>query len=226
MLSHSLLVAATLLSAPGASSPAVSGVSGQTYASYTAAYNEADGRPMLVVLNPAADSLGSRVDVEQLRQNTSLESELADFVVAEIDTGTEHGQKVYDLFDAPTLPHVVVIDSRKKQVYKTSGSMTAERLEQALQAAVTTPAATPVSVTSLRPTATSFTTPVQSAPLATSTSQPVVSSPFPASSVVRPSGSVPSVSTPLSIPMLSTPLPAAAPAGDCPSCRKYRAYQF
>jgi hypothetical protein len=51
---------------------------------------------MLVVLNPPADevSAGPAIDVTALRQDADISRVLGNYVVAEIDTGTEHGRKV------------------------------------------------------------------------------------------------------------------------------------
>ena len=96
--------------------------------SYTRAYHAAADahRPMLVVLNPSADqvSTGTMIDVDALRQDGDLAGLLGDYVVAEIDTGTEHGRKVHEVFGSKALPRIVVIDADQKwQVYRTSAQL-------------------------------------------------------------------------------------------------------
>jgi hypothetical protein len=102
----------------------------QTFQSYTQAWHAAadEHRPMLVVLNPPEGevSAGSAIDVAALRQDVEIAKVLGNYVVAAIDTGTEHGKKVHELFGSKALPRVVVIDANQKwQVYRTS-----ERLEK------------------------------------------------------------------------------------------------
>lgn len=98
------------------------------FESYTEAYHRAelDSRPMLVILNPGnAEGL----NVSEM----SIHAELAGYVVAEVDTTTEHGQQVHELFKSPSLPHVVVIDNKqKKQIFKTSDSLTEGELAKVL----------------------------------------------------------------------------------------------
>jgi hypothetical protein len=119
-----------LLLAVGATFGGMNAESGaQTFQSYTQAWHAAadEHRPMLVVLNPPGDevSAGSAIDVEALRQDAEISKVLGNYVVAEIDTGTEHGKKVHELFGSKALPRIVVIDANQKwQVYRTS-----ERLE-------------------------------------------------------------------------------------------------
>lgn len=98
--------------------------------SYTKAYKQAGelSRPMLVILNPGVDA-ANRVNVEEM----SVDKALTGYVVAEIDTTTAHGKRVHELFKSPSLPHVVVIDdNQQKQIYKTSGKLSADRLSEIL----------------------------------------------------------------------------------------------
>ncbi len=107
-----------------------------TYGSYTKAYRAANAvhRPMLVVMNPAGENV-SRQDVitaESLVQDERTRAMLNGYVVAIIDTGTEHGKTVHGLFGNPELPRIVVIDERQeKQVFQSS-----EQLEPAALARV------------------------------------------------------------------------------------------
>ena len=110
----------------------------QKFESYTRAYHAAADahRPMLVVLNPPAEqvSVGSVIDVDVLRQDSELASVLGDYVVAEIDTGTDHGRKVHELFGSKALPRVVVIDANQKwQVYRTSAQLGKDSLKSVLE---------------------------------------------------------------------------------------------
>lgn len=84
-------------------------------------------KPMLVVLNPAGEK-ASTVSLDELKKNEKLNPLLDHYVVAVIDTGTEHGKKVYESFGSPALPRVVVIDEHQKnQLYRTSQAMTGEQ---------------------------------------------------------------------------------------------------
>ena len=214
MLAQGLITALAVLAAPTA--PASTDAS--VLHSYTEAYESAEGRPMLVVLNsgsqPAAD-----IDVESLKADPQLADALGDYVVAEIDTTTDHGAQVYELFNSPSLPHVVVINGNRKQVFKESGSMTADELRAAVQGSTVT------TVTANRPIAS--TSIVTAAPIASSVSSTVVSEPVVSSPVV--SSPAPVVSTPIYSSSLAPPVPSlvpAAPKGECKACQKYRAYQF
>ena len=110
----------------------------QKFQSYTQAWHAAADvqRPMLVVLNPPAGEVasGAAIDVEALRQDGEIGKLLGDYVVAEIDTGTEHGKKVHELFGSKALPRVVVIDAKQKwQVYRTSEHLERAALKSVLQ---------------------------------------------------------------------------------------------
>ena len=193
LLSKAVLTAASLTTAPAASDSGAAIEAPLT--SYTQAYNAADGRPMLVVLNPGD---GTGIDVATLREDARLDSSLSGYVVAEIDVTTEHGAQVHDLFKSPSLPHVVVIDADRKQVYKSSGSVTADGLRSAL-------AGSPSTVTSMRPV-------VETASVTLPTRVPAASQPMPVESAT--------LSTALP-PVYSSPLPAAPPK--CVECEKARA---
>ena len=187
-----------------------------TFDSYTDAYSQAgeDHKPMLVVLNgPAAE-----VDVDTLSTDTALASAMGDYVVAEIDTETAHGQKVLELFKSPALPHVVVIDDdKKKQLFKTSRSMSAVELASVLTEYKDGPPAAPQTVTANRPVDTVTSLDVGSTPVVNSTpvSQPVYSAPL----ASAPISSASAASAPMTtVPNFSTGLPQAIPA-NCPSCK-------
>lgn len=103
------------------------------YSSYADAWHAAhdSSRPMLVILNPAEGQ--NAIDPQQLQANEALQPLLEEYVVAVIDTGTEHGKKDHQLFGSASLPRVVVIDKeQKKQVYKASGKISTDRLATVL----------------------------------------------------------------------------------------------
>lgn len=111
---------------------------GQTFESYTKAYHAAADvkRPMLVILNPPTEQVaaGSAISVEKLREDTEINKLLESYVVAEIDTGTEHGKKVNELFGNKPLPRVVVIDnSQKLQIYRTSDHLENSKIKEVLE---------------------------------------------------------------------------------------------
>lgn len=105
------------------------------YSSYTQAWHAAHDaeRPMLVILNPAPGEGRRLITEEELRSDPKVETLLNDYVVAVIDTGTEHGQKVHELFGNAPLPRVVVIDKQqKKQIFRTSDELSSDRLANIL----------------------------------------------------------------------------------------------
>lgn len=106
-----------------------------TFASYTQAWHAAHDakRPMLVILNPPADQSAQAISEETLRGDESLQPLLDDYVLAVIDTGTEHGKQVHELFGSAPLPRVVVIDKEQKyQVFRTSQKLSNGRLAKVL----------------------------------------------------------------------------------------------
>jgi hypothetical protein len=106
-----------------------------TYSSYTQAWHAAHDaeRPMLVILNPAAGQGKKSIVPDQLFSDKSIQPLLNEYVVAVIDTGTEHGKKVHELFGNAPLPRVVVIDKeQKEQVFVTSGDVSAPQLAHVL----------------------------------------------------------------------------------------------
>jgi len=124
----SLKIAALLIA--GATIGLAPATNSLRFESYTEAYHTAADvdKPMLVVLNPPSNevSTGAAIDVAQLQQDPEIAELLANYVVADIDTGTEHGRKVHELFGSKALPRIVVIDSKQEwQIFRTS-----EPLEQ------------------------------------------------------------------------------------------------
>ena len=190
-----------------------------TLDNYTAAYRVAGEvhKPMLVVLN--GDTQSKEVDVEELSSDNQLASAMGDYVVAEIDTTTKHGQKVLKLFNSPTLPHLVVIDdAQKKQLFKTSRALSAPELAKVLNDYKDGPPSTPQVVSAAKPSVNTTSSPVVSSPTTYSApiqSAPVRSAPVQAAPVYSsPASPVPAVS----LPSFSSGLPQAIPP-NCPSCK-------
>jgi len=99
------------------------------YESYREAWRagRTQNLPVLVVLNPGAESETASVDVDVLRQSGHRRRLLANYVMAVIDTSTPEGEAVHKLFQSPTLPRVSVLDKQQKwQIYKTSAELSAE----------------------------------------------------------------------------------------------------
>lgn len=124
-----------------------------TFNSYTEAYHAAGDvkMPMFVVLNPPAGATSARkpISIDELRRDPKTNEVLEDYVVAVIDTGTEHGRKVHALFESKALPRVVVIDDQQnQQVFRTSRTLAQAELRTVLEryrngAAPVTTAVTP-----------------------------------------------------------------------------------
>ena len=107
-----------------------------TFESYTQAWHTAREveRPMLVVLNPPQDAEHGGISVGELQSDEAIQPLLEKYVVAVIDTGTAHGQKVREIFKADTLPRVVVIDKKQEwQVFRSSENLSHERIAKALE---------------------------------------------------------------------------------------------
>jgi hypothetical protein len=140
--SVTLVVAAAL----GANTPPEST---QQFDSYSKAYWAASEahRPMLVILTDGASE--QALPLAALQQNEDARDVLDDYVVAVIDTNTEHGRKVHELFGAPALPRTVVIDQdQKKQIFRTSDTLRPETLTSVLKQHRDGP---PATVTARRP---------------------------------------------------------------------------
>lgn len=107
--------------------------SAQQFDSYTQAYRVASDsqRPMLVILTDRQSE--QAVPLASLQQSEASREVLEDYVVAVIDTNTEHGKKVHELFGAPALPRTVVIDQQKKQIFRTSDTLRPETLSSVLK---------------------------------------------------------------------------------------------
>ncbi len=110
----------------------------RTYGSYTKAYQAANAvhRPMLVVMNPAGKNASREnvITAERLQQDERTRAILDGYVVAIIDTGTEHGKTVHNLFGNPKLPRIVVIDERQeKQVFQSSEPLEPAALARVLK---------------------------------------------------------------------------------------------
>lgn len=102
---------------------------------YTRAHGAAQlvGRPMLVILNPAADSSADPVELQEVRRTVQRRELLEEYVVCVLDTSTEHGAQCQELFEATDLPRVVVIDKQQKmQIFRTSQPLDNELWSQVL----------------------------------------------------------------------------------------------
>ena len=103
------------------------------FESYTKAYHTASEshKPMFVVLNPTAGE--EAISIDALRADPKISSLLDAYVVAVVDTGTEHGKRVHAAFGSKPLPYVAVIDEeQEKQVYRTSTQVSHENLQTVL----------------------------------------------------------------------------------------------
>jgi hypothetical protein len=97
--------------------------------SYTKAYRTAQQteRPLLVVLNPSQESGKEGVSLGDLTESEQSRELLKNYVVTIIDGESAHGKTCQKLFDAKSLPHVVVIDKDQKfQLYKASKKLDAK----------------------------------------------------------------------------------------------------
>lgn len=84
-------------------------------------------KPVLVVLNPGAESDAPRVDLEMLQRSKHRRDLLQKFVVVVIDTSTPEGEKVHKLFQSPQLPRISILDKQQKfQIFRTSRSLDPE----------------------------------------------------------------------------------------------------
>ena len=141
-----LLFAAVITGTATAEEVATRSVETAAYASYSQAWNAAQEakQPMLVILNPGAESAPQAIDETALRADRKVADSLQGYVVAVIDTTTEEGKKVHQLFDAAPLPRIVVIDNKQEtQVYRTSEKLTGSSLAKVLDQHKS-PAAAPV----------------------------------------------------------------------------------
>jgi hypothetical protein len=123
----------------------------QQFDSYSKAYWAASEahRPMLVILTDGNSE--QAVPLAALQQDETSRDILDDYVVAVIDTNTEHGRTVHELFGAPALPRTVVIDQQqKKQIFRTSDTLRPETLTSVLKQYRD---GTPVTVIARRPVA-------------------------------------------------------------------------
>ena len=103
--------------------------------SYTKAYwtANAEHRPLLVILTAPGETT-EKLPLAQVKEDAAGRELLSDYVVAVIDTGTEHGQKVHELFGNPSLPRTVVIDERQeKQIFRTSDRLQPATLTSVLE---------------------------------------------------------------------------------------------
>jgi hypothetical protein len=103
--------------------------SATVYDNYKDAWNAGreKGLPVLVIMNPGADSTAPTVDMGNIRLASHRRELLSNYVVAVIDTSTPQGEVTHKLFNSPALPRVTVLDKQQKfQIYRTSKSLSAE----------------------------------------------------------------------------------------------------
>jgi len=127
------------LSAATNAAPTEAQTAPATFDSYTQAYRAAQRtrRPMLVILNPGKNSQVSLISMTDVSKTHARRELLQNYVVAVIDTSTDHGKKVYELFGSPQLPRVSVIDNQQSmQVYQTSATLYGQMWDQILTAFV------------------------------------------------------------------------------------------
>jgi hypothetical protein len=87
----------------------------------------AQNLPVIVILNPGADSETPGIDADLLRRTSHRRELLTKYVVAVIDTSTPHGQTVHKLFKSPSLPRISVLDKQQKwQIFRSSEELSAE----------------------------------------------------------------------------------------------------
>jgi hypothetical protein len=99
---------------------------GELFDNYTQAYRVAQEthRSMLVILNPGGESRTEKISLVSVRKTKQRRELLRDYIVVVIDTGTQKGIIIRNLFDNPPLPFVSIIDKRQEyQVYQSSEKM-------------------------------------------------------------------------------------------------------
>lgn len=111
---------------------------GAQFDNYTKAWHAAADvhKPMLVILNPPAEEVSTHptISVDELNEDPEIGQILEDYVVAEIDTSTEHGKLVRELFGSDALPRVVVIDNDQEwQIYRTSRQLDHDEMVEVLE---------------------------------------------------------------------------------------------
>jgi hypothetical protein len=84
-------------------------------------------RPLLVVLNAGPSTDETSVKPEDIRKARVRRELLKQYTVVVVDASTEAGRKTHELFGAPALPYVSVIDKQQKyQLYRSSKPHAAE----------------------------------------------------------------------------------------------------
>ena len=99
------------------------------YDNYKEAYQAGREKnlPVLVIMNPGADSTSPIIDMGNIRLASNRRELLSNYVVAVIDTSTPQGEATHKLFNSPALPRVTVLDKQQKwQIYRTSKNLSAE----------------------------------------------------------------------------------------------------
>ena len=99
------------------------------FVEYGPAYRAAQeaNRPLLVILNDGPSTAESSVKPEDIRKARVRRELLNQYFVVVVDASTEAGRKTHELFGAPALPYVSVIDKQQKfQLYRSSKPHAAE----------------------------------------------------------------------------------------------------
>lgn len=131
---HWMYCAALLAGMPAAES--VDASEKAHFASYTQGYHAARTaqRPMLVILNPGAESANGAVTLDALSKTRQRRDLLKNYVVVIVDTETQHGRAVRESFGVRRLPYVAVIDKRQqKLIYRTSEPLQGQQLTWILE---------------------------------------------------------------------------------------------
>lgn len=99
------------------------------FENYTDAYHLAQRikLPMLVILNPGHGE-EEPISLEHIRRTRHRRKLLEDYVVVCINTDTEHGKRVHELFGSGPLPSVSIIDKHQKyQIFQASEHPSGQR---------------------------------------------------------------------------------------------------
>ncbi|MFQ5732889.1 MAG: hypothetical protein ACE5KM_13165 [Planctomycetaceae bacterium] len=92
------------------------------------------GKPLLVVLNPGAESAVGGISMSAIRKTRERRELLENYVVVVIDASTRHGRIVHRAYERPRLPHVAVLDKRQAlQLFTTSETLYGQRWTEILQ---------------------------------------------------------------------------------------------
>lgn len=91
-------------------------------------------KPLLMILGTEVASADSPVSLSKIRKTDERRQLLKDYVVVVIDAKTPHGRTVLKAYQAPKLPHVVVLDKRQEyQIFTTSEKLYGQRWTEILK---------------------------------------------------------------------------------------------